>query len=646
MIWHGVAALLLLAGMSLIDGLTVATASWDQLSPAVTLTAGYIASAVLLRIVLAGQGGRRAAIIVFVTLGCYCIILILLLQTGTDPNRLFAVGTFAMALTLVLHFLSILTGRYRRFALVCLAIATFGLLALGLVGTQTQSSIGEAPTKEVNGRAATSSGAPDPARTLISTTFYNVLLTVHRGQILSDARWGGGIAPLGRDFLVLTGVGDLFVVNFFYTPDAQERMRVRPLAVRAPLNAAAFTSAVGGEFNPNEFRAFDVLVKQSGAEFSIFVSHQYWKPEQQCFVSRISRIRADLQSLLNGANDIHWDTVFETMPCLPIRLETNEFIYVWGSVGGGRMAWIDEDKILLTVGDFAFNGWHAWPAYAQDESSSYGKTILIDPEDGSHEIFTIGHRNPQGLLVDSAGSIWLTEHQAKGGDELNLLQKGSNYGWPLVTYGTEYESMEWPPSEDQGQHEGFQKPTFSWVPSIGISNLLQIQRDLFPAWKNDLLISSLKEKSLFRVRLEGDRALLVEPIFLGSRVRDLVEDEKGRIIFFFDAERAIGKLERVSDSDTPKALFFSSCAGCHGLDDVGKLTMGPNLKGVYQRRIGTAQNYSYSAALSKLSGVWSDDDLDAFLRDPQAFAPGTSMRAKVTDSESRAAIIEYLKRFE
>ena len=148
------------------------------------------------------------------------------------------------------------------------------------------------------------------------------------------------------------------------------------------------------------------------------------------------------------------------------------------------------------------------------------------------------------------------------------------------------------------------------------------------------------------MRLEGDRALLVEPIFLGSRVRDLVEDEKGRIIFFFGDDHAIGKLERVSDSDTPKALFFLSCAGCHGLNDVGKLTMGPNLKGVYQRRIGTAQNYSYSAALSKLSGVWSDDELDAFLRDPQAFAPGTSMRAKVTDSESRAAIIEYLKRFE
>jgi cytochrome c2 len=206
--------------------------------------------------------------------------------------------------------------------------------------------------------------------------------------------------------------------------------------------------------------------------------------------------------------------------------------------------------------------------------------------------------------------------------------------------------MEWPPSVNQGRHEGFQKPTFAWVPSIAISNLLQIERDLFPAWKNDLLIGSLKEKSLFRVRLDGDRVLLVEPIFLGSRIRDLVEDENGRIILFFDADGAIGKLERVSDSDNPKALFYSSCAGCHRLRDAGGHTMGPNLKGVYQRGIGTAQNYSYSAALRNLSGVWSDDELDAFLRDPQAFAPGTSMRAKVTDSESRAAIIEYLKRFE
>jgi cytochrome c2 len=334
------------------------------------------------------------------------------------------------------------------------------------------------------------------------------------------------------------------------------------------------------------------------------------------------------------------------MPCLPIRLETNDFVYVWGSIGGGRMAWIDEDKILLTVGDFSYNGWHAGPAYPQDESSSYGKTILIDPEDGSHEIFTIGHRNPQGLLVDSAESVWLTEHQHKGGDELNLLRKGGNYGWPLVTYGTDYDSLVWPLSEDQGRHDGFQKPTFSWSPSIGISNLLRIEHDLFPAWKNDLLIASLKDKSIFRVRLEGDRVLLVEPIFLGRRVRDLFEDEKGQIIFFFDEDHAIGKFERAIESDIPKALFYSNCAGCHGLNDVGKLTMGPNLKGVYQRGIGTAQNYSYSAALRNLTGVWSDDELDAFLRDPQAFAPGTSMRAKVKDSESRAAIIEYLKRSE
>jgi cytochrome c2 len=175
---------------------------------------------------------------------------------------------------------------------------------------------------------------------------------------------------------------------------------------------------------------------------------------------------------------------------------------------------------------------------------------------------------------------------------------------------------------------------------------LQVRRDLFPTWKGDFLIGSLKEKSLFRVRLDGDRALLAEPIYLGSRVRDLVEDENGRIILFFDDDGAIGKLERISARDNSKALFYTSCAGCHGLSDVGGLTMGPNLKGVYGRRIGTAQNYSYSAALANLSGIWSDDELDAFLRDPQAFAPGTSMRAKVEDSNSRAAIIEYLKNSE
>jgi cytochrome c2 len=645
MIWHGVAALLLLVGMSLIDGLTVATESWNQFTPIIALTVGYIASAIFLRIVHVRQGGPRVAIIVFVTLGCYFIIFIGLLQTGADPNSLFVVVTFAVVLTLLLNLLSIFTGGYRRFALVCLVIVTSGVLAFSLVGVPTKSPIREELPKEANGRAEFGPGNLNSAGMFINTTFYNVLLTVHRGRLPLPTVWGGGIAKLGREFVVLMGTGDLFIVSFSYTPDAQERMRVRPIAYRAPLNAAAFASAVGSDADLNQFRTFDVLVKQSGSEISIFVSHLYWKPEQQCFVSRISRIRGDLHSLLNRNNDHDWDTVFETMPCLPIRFEAAQSILFWGEGGGGRMVWIDEDKILLTVGDFGFSGLYSSLAYSQDESSSYGKTILIDPKDGSHEIFTIGHRNPQGLLVDSAGSIWLTEHQHKGGDELNLLWKGGNYGWPLVTYGTDYESMIWPLSKNQGRHEGFQKPTFAWSPSIGISNLLRIERDLFPAWKNDLLIASLKDRSIFRIRLDGDRALLVEPIFLGGRIRDLVEDENGRIILFFD-DGGIGKLERIIDVDNSKVLFYTSCAACHRLGDRGGFAIGPDLKGVYQRGIGTAQDYSYSAALRNFSGVWSDDELDAFLRDPQAFAPGTSMRAKVKDAESRAAIIEYLKRFE
>jgi len=95
---------------------------------------------------------------------------------------------------------------------------------------------------------------------------------------------------------------------------------------------------------------------------------------------------------------------------------------------------------------------------------SYGKTILIHLDDGTSEIYSLGHRNPQGLYVTPEGAIWSTEHGPQGGDELNLIVRGANYGWPLVTYGTDYGSAAWPLSHVQGRHDGYQQPILRGYP--------------------------------------------------------------------------------------------------------------------------------------------------------------------------------------
>ena len=110
---------------------------------------------------------------------------------------------------------------------------------------------------------------------------------------------------------------------------------------------------------------------------------------------------------------------------------------------GGRLLLLDANTLLLSLGDHGFSGIEGGAAYAQDPQAMYGKTLRIDLRTHAISFNTLGHRNPQGLYAAPDGRIWETEHAARGGDELNLLQPGANYGWPLVTYGTDYGALIW-----------------------------------------------------------------------------------------------------------------------------------------------------------------------------------------------------------
>ncbi len=99
-----------------------------------------------------------------------------------------------------------------------------------------------------------------------------------------------------------------------------------------------------------------------------------------------------------------------------------------------------------------------------------GKLLLVDTERRTAEVYSKGHRNAQGLLVHSSGILWATEHGPRGGGELNRIERGANYGYPLVSYGRDYRDRVWLYSREQGRHDGFVKPVFTWLPSLGISN--------------------------------------------------------------------------------------------------------------------------------------------------------------------------------
>lgn len=202
---------------------------------------------------------------------------------------------------------------------------------------------------------------------------------------------------------------------------------------------------------------------------------------------------------------------------------------------GGRLALLPDGTLLITVGDgFEYR------EQAQDLSSGLGKIVRINldgsipadnpfvsTEGARPEIWTLGHRNEQGLVVDpSTGTVWETEHGPRGGDELNIIEKGVNYGWPLATYGVDYSGAQVSPYTE---YKGTQQPVKHWTPSIGPSGLAIYRGDLFSGWRGDLLVGALARTALHRLDMEDGVVVGEERYLIGERMRDVREGPDGAI---------------------------------------------------------------------------------------------------------------------
>ncbi|MDF2784819.1 MAG: oxidoreductase [Pantoea eucrina] len=170
---------------------------------------------------------------------------------------------------------------------------------------------------------------------------------------------------------------------------------------------------------------------------------------------------------------------------------------------------------------------------------------FVRKEGARPEIWSYGVRNPQGLALNPwTQQMWESEHGPRGGDEVNRLEKGHNYGWPLATWGIDYSGQ--PVPEAQGTHvAGTDQPLFWWKVSPAISGMAFYNSTRFPQWKNALFIGALKEKSLIRLRVEGDRVTEEERLLTdrNERIRDVRQGPDGWLYVLTD--EASGKLLRV-----------------------------------------------------------------------------------------------------
>lgn len=212
---------------------------------------------------------------------------------------------------------------------------------------------------------------------------------------------------------------------------------------------------------------------------------------------------------------------------------------------GSKLAFGRDGSLYMTIGERGDRN------RAQDTAIHGGKVLRLT-EDGAPapgnpflgkagykpEIFTYGNRNAQGLAIHpETGAVWANEHGPQGGDELNILQAGKNYGWPVASYGREYG----PNGVLISQHptkEGIEEPILTWLPSIGISGLIFYTGDKFPQWKGHLFVGGLSGLSLHRLAfndkggLLGREALLTE---LRQRIRDVRQGPDGNIYVVVDA---------------------------------------------------------------------------------------------------------------
>lgn len=328
--------------------------------------------------------------------------------------------------------------------------------------------------------------------------------------------WALAFLPDGR-MLVTERPGRLRVIE----PGADGRLALRS----APVPGLPAVMAVG------QAGLFDLLLHPRFADNGLlYLSFAHGTPQANHL--RVVRARFD------GAQLHEVTPVFTSQPA---KKATQHF--------GGRLAWLPDGTLVLGMGDGNLER-----TDAQRLHTHLGKLLRIDadgrvPGDNPFigtagalpEIYSRGHRNPQGLVVVD-GVLYAHEHGSRGGDELNRIAPGANYGWPLTTGGIDYTHARITPYRAL---PGITPPLLEWTPSVAPAGLAWYDGALFPQWRGSLFVATLKERSVRRVPLRGGVPGAQEVLFqeLGERLRDVRAGPDGALYLLSDS--AEGRVLRV-----------------------------------------------------------------------------------------------------
>lgn len=363
------------------------------------------------------------------------------------------------------------------------------------------------------------------------------------------------------------------------------------------------------------------------------------------------------------------------------RTKGEDSVLESGTVPSRMMLLADTTLLIGVAEDFKLR--------AQQLDSHMGKILRINrdgsiPKDNPFvnvpgalpEIWSYGHRVVLGLYQEpQTAVVWEVESGPRGGDELNVLKPGSNYGWATASWGFKYNNTGSWASQQSGP--GIEDPLLIWMPSVTPSGLTRYHGTTYPLWNGDYFIGHLTTKELERVRIEGRRVVLQERMLLHleERIRDvkvgpddhlylLTDHQNGRLLRLEPGQPLADQLPLVAhklettwvapdidielgDPRKGRLVFLSRCAACHSVTAVVRGgEIGPDLAGVFGRHAGSKPGFDYSKGLMNSGFTWRAALLDRFLADPNGTVPGTKMMvAPLTDKQERRDVIGFLNHY-
>lgn len=477
-------------------------------------------------------------------------------------------------------------------------------------------------------------------------------LLVKEIRISNDPTLGRGGAMTTNGFKVFVTINsDSLKKEFIEVYDFQNYFKYKSDSLRVPMNyeKLLYSSLAEKEyFDLDRFRVHGLYTEKIDENnYSLFVTHHYYEEDENCISINLSKTEISFTDS-TVTQEADWETLFKATPCVYPEENVGTRNPFPGQMSAGKMLEYDDETLLVSIGGFSTD-YRLYPNLPMDDSTPFGKILLIDKETGKTTIFAKGLRNSQGMFIDSNGTFWATDQGPEGGDELNIINRNGNYGWPEETYGIHYETRPWPLTDAQGRVENYQKPIYAWIPSLSPTDIVQIQdEEKFPLWNGDLLVGSYN-LTLNRIRFKEDNSVVYnERIKFEHRLRELEVLPDGKILIYADfgslliledggpvyedmdseakvrmasldnynqLARDINKAGGVERALTAEAIFAQNCSSCHLLTNNN--SVGPHLNNLFDRQVGGLQDYNYSYTLEENKRQWNPELLRSFLLEPE-----------------------------